>query len=284
MENRMHSEFLRLKGLGWTLPPLSPLGLFMPSFTDESKISFPSQSYNSAEVNNEATGFWATARAKAIAEVLGTAGTMTLWEIGAGNGNAAIPLRDLGFDIIPIEPLKTGAITLVKNGFPAFHSTLENLELPNNSIDTIGAFDVLEHLEKPEILLSEIFRVLKPGGTFVCSVPAYQWLFSDFDISIGHYMRYSRKKLRQLLDSVGLRCESFRFIFGFLVLPAFFLRRIPYLLGKRRTLRELNFSFGGNSSTINKMGCILTIVSQFEKKLKLPFGLSLIAVAKKIPN
>jgi predicted SAM-dependent methyltransferase len=50
---------------------------------------------------------------------------------------------------------------------------------------TIGAFDVLEHLEKPELLLDEIYRVLMPGGTFVCSVPAYQWLFSDFDIFDG---------------------------------------------------------------------------------------------------
>ena len=277
----MHSEFSELEKLGWIIPPLSTLGLFTPSLVDEDKISFPSESYDSADINSEAAGFWATERANAIAEMLESTGAKTLWEIGAGNGNAAIPLRDLGFSIIPVEPLKSGALTLAKNGFLTFHATLEGLNLPNSSIEAIGAFDVLEHLEKPEILLTEIYRVLKPGGVFICSVPAYQWLFSDFDISIGHYRRYSRRNLRRLLERVHLRPKETKSIFAFLVVPAFILRRIPYLFGRRANLHAISKSSGGNSKRVNKMAFVFSKVHKFEQALRLPIGLTLITKAVK---
>ena len=83
----MLDEFERLENLGWALPSLNSKGLLSPSLVDENKISFPSESYNSAETNKEADGFWAAQRAIAIAELLRATGSITLWEIGAGNGS-----------------------------------------------------------------------------------------------------------------------------------------------------------------------------------------------------
>ena len=169
-------------------------------------------------------------RAYIIGKMLKERRVKLLWEVGAGNGNAAIPLRKNGIDVVCVEPLRSGALTLVKNGFLTFQSTLETLELPDNSIEAIGAFDVLEHLEYPEILLREIFRILRPGGYFICSVPAYQWLFSNFDISIGHYRRYSRSELKKLIGLAGLDTIEKKSIFGFLIIPSFMLRRVPFIL------------------------------------------------------
>ena len=70
----MHSEFSELEKLGWIIPPLSTLGLFTPSLVDEDQISFPSESYDSADINSEPAGFWATERANAIAEMLDSIG------------------------------------------------------------------------------------------------------------------------------------------------------------------------------------------------------------------
>jgi SAM-dependent methyltransferase len=277
----MHLEFQRLENLGWALPSAELSGLFTPELVDESRISFPSERYCSDGTNAEASGFWATERANAIARLLRAAGANTLWEIGAGNGNAAIPLRNLGFEVFPVEPLRSGAVSLAKNGFLTFHATLENLKLPDNSISAIGAFDVLEHLENPEALLSEVHRVLMPGGIFVCSVPAYQWLFSDFDTSIGHYRRYSRRDLIQLLSSANFKCEAVGALFGFLVLPAFLLRRVPYLLKSRRPKLSVVSSVGASSSIVNRLGSILAVVTWLERILRLPFGLSLISIARK---
>jgi SAM-dependent methyltransferase len=277
----MQSEFQRLETLGWKLPNINSIGLFEPSSVDENSISFPSESYDSQEVNNEASGFWAVERANSIARILNEASVTTLWEIGAGNGNAAIPLRNHGFNIIPIEPLKSGALTLVKNGFQTFQCTLQDLELPSNSIDAIGAFDVLEHLEIPEVLLAEIHRVLKPGGIFVCSVPAYQWLYSDFDQSIGHFRRYSIKSLTNELTSSKFTVIHKSAIFAFLIIPAFIFRRIPYLMGRRANFPEIKKSIGGNSLIMNKLEKILTNVSRLEAQVSLPFGLTILCIAEK---
>ena len=252
----MKQEFDRLISLGWQLPPQNDEGLYLYEVIDEKSISFPSASYDAEDVNSEASGFWAVERANAIARILKPFDVKILWEIGAGNGNVAIPLKDMGIQVIPVEPLHSGATTLAKNGFPTFLATLESLNLPENSLDAVGVFDVLEHLESPEELVKEINRVLKVGGIFVCSVPAYQWLFSDFDVSIGHFRRYSRKSLKKLIHSSHFSVSYIHSLFGFLVIPAFLLRRIPFLLGRKRNFVTVHKSNGSRFRLLSKFDIV----------------------------
>lgn len=277
----MESEFSRLLTLGWNVPIKDGDGIFTPREINEDAISFPSEGYSGGEDNSEANGFWATERAKSIYQLLEKNEVKTLWEIGAGNGNAAIPLRNRGIEVIPIEPLRTGALTLTKNGFATFQATLEDLCFPDNSIGAIGAFDVLEHLENPSQLLAEIHRILQPGGIFICSVPAYQWLYSDFDISIGHFRRYSRKSINKLIISSGLETQSITSLFGYLVVPAFILRRIPYLLGRRNAFAQTAVSSGGNSQMLHKLRLLLWMIGRLEGLFNTPFGLSIVLISKK---
>jgi len=277
----MEDELIRLSTLGWKVPMKDGDGIFTPKEIDEGSISFPSEGYTGEEFNSEASGFWARERAKCIWDLLAVNGIRTLWEIGAGNGNAAIPLRAREIKVFPIEPLRSGARTLSKNGFTTFHATLESLSFPDNSIRAIGAFDVLEHLEFPNQLLAETYRILEPGGIFICSVPAYQWLFSDFDTSIGHYRRYSRKSLKTLINSAGLETQSTTSLFGYLVLPAFVLRRIPYLLGRRNAYSQTTESSGGNSQMLDTLSPVFGIAGRFERLVKLRIGLSIILISKK---
>jgi SAM-dependent methyltransferase len=277
----MDEEFLKLQKLGWDLPKMNAMGLFSLRVVDESKISFPSKSFELSEGDAGSSGFWAMERAAMIAKMLSSSGVDTLWEIGAGNGLAAIPLRDTGLQIIAVEPLQSGAVTLAKNGFPTFHATLEDLKLPDNSIKAVGAFDVLEHLEEPGILLNEICRVLEPGGVFICSVPAYQWLFSDFDEAIGHYRRYSESSLDKLVELNGFCKLNSTFLFGFLVLPALLFRRIPYVLGRRREFHSVFDSNKKSNYTINLINSILKLISRIERIFKFRFGLSIISIYSK---
>jgi SAM-dependent methyltransferase len=278
---RIESEIVRLRNLNWKIPSLDADGIYTPIHVNEELISFPSEDYSGEESNSEASGFWAEERAQAIEKMLNERGVNLLWEIGAGNGNAAIPLRNKGIEVVCVEPLRSGTLTLVKNGFLAFQSTLETLALPDDSIEAVGAFDVLEHLEYPEILIREIFRILKPGGYFICSVPAYQWLFSDFDLSIGHYRRYSRKRLNQELSSVGFNDITKKSIFGFLVFPAFLIRRIPFILSIGQDTKRQKVKRNSKPSILNKLSPFLKILSRLEQKVNLPFGLTHIAGSTK---
>jgi SAM-dependent methyltransferase len=280
LENRIESEIARLTDLNWKIPASDTDGIYTVKVNEE-LISFPSEDYSGDESNSEASGFWAEERAQVIGKMLSERKISLLWEVGAGNGNAAIPLRKKGIDVVCVEPLRSGTLTLVKNGFLTFQSTLETLELPDNSIEAIGAFDVLEHLESPEILLGEIFRILRPGGYFVCSVPAYQWLFSDFDVSIGHYRRYSRRKLEQEITSAGFGDIAKKSIFGFLIIPAFMLRRIPFILSFSQATKRQGVKIRNKPSNLNKLSPIFKTLSYLEQKVNLPFGLSHIAISKK---
>jgi SAM-dependent methyltransferase len=277
----MNSEFSRLSKLRWKEPTKEPSGIYKPAEIDEDTISFPGDSYSGEELNFDAAGFWAIERANAIARELQALNVNLIWEIGAGNGNVAIPLRDLGFQVIAVEPLFNGALTLAKNDFTTFQSTLESLKLPDNSIGAIGVFDVLEHLENPEPFLNEVSRVLKPGGIFICSVPAYQWLYSDFDISLGHFRRYSEKTLTQLLKSSKLESINVRFLFGFLIIPALLLRRIPYLLGRRNKFARIKHSNNQRFRLLTHLDGFLRALLAFESRIQLRIGLSIIAISQK---
>ena len=277
----MDSELLRLQNEGWVIPLKDNDGIFTPMLINEELISFPSESFTGEVNNEEALGFWAEERARNIGKLLRANEVHTIWEVGAGNRAAAIPLRNLDIAIIAVEPLRTGALTLVKNGFTTFQATLDSLNLPDNSIEAIGAFDVIEHLEHPDEFLSEIFRVLKPNGIFICSVPCFQWLFSDFDLAIGHFRRYNRTSLKELLTRNDLQVKSQYNLFGFLVLPALIFRRLPYLLGRRRKFNLVNPANKRNFSLLEHLTPLLTLIVQLENYLKLRFGLSLISISTK---
>jgi SAM-dependent methyltransferase len=80
--------------------------------------------------------------------------------------------------------------------------------------------DVIEHIEDDKSELQRAFTLLRPGGHLIILVPAHQWLFSPFDAAIGHYRRYNKARLKQVIppglvidrfhymDSVGLLASS----------------------------------------------------------------------------
>lgn len=47
----------------------------------------------------------------------------------------------------------------------------ENLPYADSSVDAVVIFDVLEHVEHPQLMIKEVNRVLKRGGLFYCFVP-----------------------------------------------------------------------------------------------------------------
>jgi SAM-dependent methyltransferase len=83
------------------------------------------------------------------------------------------------------------------------------LELTNTSprgqFDLLLLLDVVEHVEDDEAFLADLVNVyVRPGGTIVISVPAYNWLFSNHDRFLRHYRRYSPSQCRALMARVGL--------------------------------------------------------------------------------
>jgi SAM-dependent methyltransferase len=78
--------------------------------------------------------------------------------------------------------------------------------------DVIGIFDVLEHIEDDEAVLTQIGKALVPGGGLLITVPQHQWLWSPVDEAARHVRRYSAAELQSKVIAAGfeiLRSTSF---------------------------------------------------------------------------
>ncbi|MCI5156937.1 MAG: class I SAM-dependent methyltransferase [Candidatus Electrothrix sp. AUS1_2] len=91
--------------------------------------------------------------------------------------------------------------------------------------DAIGAFDVLEHIEEDEKVLSEMLYALRPGGIIVITVPQHTWLWSQQDEYACHVRRYNAFELLNKVNHAGFEMVT-KTGFVSLLLPFMFLSRL----------------------------------------------------------
>lgn len=276
-------EIKRIIKMGWNLPKISPLpALSRGTNSGRDFVSFPHAAYETDFGNKDLETFWGEIRSKAIFKICSDFKINNLWEIGSGDGSAAIPLTSMGIKVICVEPIKAGADFTSNFGIQTYCSKLENLDLPRESISAIGIFDVLEHIEDTLDFLTVINQALNESGKLVVSVPMYMNLFSDFDEAIGHYKRYSEDTLKRELNASGFKILKTRYLFSYLLLPAFLIRRVPYLLGRRLSYAKIHNGMNNQLSLAKYLKPFIFLLAKFEEKFKVPFGLSLIVIAEKI--
>lgn len=92
------------------------------------------------------------------------------------------------------------------------------LPFPDATFDVVITSEVLEHIQDDVAAVSEMVRVLKPGGRFAATVPAWlpetvNWKLSDeyhAPKSVGGHVRiYSRTELRAKLRTAGLDVDGY---------------------------------------------------------------------------
>lgn len=88
-----------------------------------------------------------------------------------------------------------------------------------DEFDVIGAFDVLEHIEEDEMVLSEMTRALHPNGGIILTVPQHPQLWSRQDEYACHVRRYKMGELREKVRRAGFHI-AFETSFVSLLLPA----------------------------------------------------------------
>ena len=90
------------------------------------------------------------------------------------------------------------------------------MQLPfaDATFDVVAAFDVVEHCEPEATVLSELARVLVPGGRLLVSVPAYQWAWSEFDVQNRHHRRYTQRRLVAGVKARGLDVVRATYLFA----------------------------------------------------------------------
>ena len=199
-----------------------------------------------------------------------------LWDIGSGPGVVSGYLQKQGVPCIAVEPSRQGMLGSAKRGIVSIESDLESLVLPTASVHRVGLFDVLEHVEDRQKLLMEIRRVLTASGELIITVPALNYLWSAADEHAGHYVRYSRKKLKQELNANGFKVKESCYFFAMLVLPLLLLRALPYRLGIKQPVEDESL-LKQNGGKLGKLAQAIEVqLSRWT-----PVGTSLFAVAVK---
>jgi SAM-dependent methyltransferase len=199
-----------------------------------------------------------------------------LWDVGSGSGIVTEYLMREGWRAVGVEPNAHGAQISASRGVPSICGVLDDLALPDNSLAGVGMFDVLEHLDDRRAMLTEVHRVLKPGGRMYLTLPALQSLWTGFDEADGHRLRYSRATIRDEVERVGLTIEYDRYFF-LLSLPVLFLVRVvPHRLGRRPLLskKQMVVKSGG------RLGKLATAFELWWSRVGV-VGTSVLVVARK---
>ena len=86
-----------------------------------------------------------------------------------------------------------------KQGLDVFQMDINKLPFLSREFDGVLLDNVLEHIESPRSLIEEIYRVLKPSGTFLVGVPGRKGYTKDSE----HKVFYDEKKLVEIISSFG---------------------------------------------------------------------------------
>jgi SAM-dependent methyltransferase len=85
------------------------------------------------------------------------------------------------------------------------------LELAERRFDTILCSNVLEHVDGHRQALASMAHLLAPGGRLLLLAPAHPFLYCKLDEKLGHFRRYRRRELADLLKTAGFEVEKIKY-------------------------------------------------------------------------
>lgn len=200
----------------------------------------------------------------------------TVAEIGAGTGNFTKLLTSKGIKrIFAFEP-SDNMYPMLKNRFQGKKEVVaikaflyEKYKKFLEFFDTVLYIDVLEHIESDEEELRYVYEITKKNGFVLIFVPALPLLYSEFDRKIGHFRRYSKKRLVEVVRKSGFSIENIRY---FDIAGAILWYIVFVLLGKTTSKT--------NVSLYDKF--IVPPMRFLETTVKPPTGKNLLLIGKKI--
>jgi len=199
-------------------------------------------------------------------------GTQVL-EVGAGSGNfTRLLLQYSQLQLTAIEPSANmyPMLAELENHHGALHTANATLAMlapqMTNTFDSVLYINVLEHIEDDAGELALVMQVLKPGGKLIVFVPALGFLFSHFDTLIGHYRRYHRKPLENLVSTAGYDIDCLHYFDIAGILPWY----VNFTLFKAATIPD---------SVALYDSLVVPVMRRLEKLVVPPIGKNLLLIA-----
>jgi SAM-dependent methyltransferase len=154
---------------------------------------------------------WEIARAASVLSLVRALPLTTQYaDIGAGDLHFCRQLTE--HTVHPVIAVDTAFVKPITAGAIIAHTSISNV--PSATIDCAFLLDVLEHVDRDDILLQRVLKIVRPGHLVIITVPAHRALWSDHDVFLGHRRRYSRRQLLHLAESCGLIVQECFYFFG----------------------------------------------------------------------
>lgn len=139
-----------------------------------------------------------------------------LLDVGCGAGTLVNELTEVGYTCVALETSMSALEIARYVNHDSSKVTLCNKPSADwkERFDLLMACEVLEHIEDDSSAILSWKSWLKPGGLLLLSVPAHKRKWTASDEWAGHYRRYERNDLMQLLSKCGLSISHFE-CYGF---------------------------------------------------------------------
>ena len=186
----------------------------------------------------------------------------------AGRGGAVI-----GLDLDPIHARIAGP------GLLHIVGDMAAAPLRSRSVDVVLALDVLEHIDDDAAALSEVARLVRPGGLLVVAVPALPSLWGAQDEINHHWRRYTRATLADAFARARLPSPRLTY-FNTILLPVVaavrLARRAAGLGGRVRT----DFDDNRPGVVNDLLAALFASERHAIRYVALPLGVSLLATIR----
>ena len=188
-------------------------------------------STHSAETEIEADHWWFKGRRKLFGRILrglGAAKNARILDAGTSSGSNLRLLRDDGFSNFTGLEISDHAIALctAKGLGPIERGDICAMPFADGSFDFVLATDIIEHVDRDDLALKEMLRVLKPGGYCLVTVPAFQSLWGHEDVKLHHKRRYRMRPLLERVRAAGLAPVEYYYFNYLLFLPIWLVRQL----------------------------------------------------------
>lgn len=203
---------------------------------------------------------------------------LRILDIGCGAGANALELSAYGDVTASDRSLDALAFVRSRGVGNVVAAEAPRLPFADGAFDVVTAYDVIEHVEDDQGFVRELARVLAPGGSLAIHVPAWPFLWSGHDVVLEHKRRYTRRSLRELVESSGLRLEALRWTNFTIFAPVAASRWVNH-----------RFGTGDDSANLGVVPAPLNALLRGLYRLEaaaiattgLPVGVSLAAIAKR---
>jgi hypothetical protein len=232
-----------------------------------------------AQLHDHQRHFWHRLRWYAVRSHITTKETIEIVDVGAGAGLLGLFLRrdrpQATYRFIePIESLRRALRATYGESSDA------SGESSFASANFVTLLDVLEHQEDDRAFIQDLVAKMPKGSLLLLTVPALPSLWSKWDVALGHFRRYSKSTLAEVIAGLPLDVVELNYLFP---------EMVPLGYVRARRSRSGDKSAGGGTELPTLPRLLNALIFRFGLiSLRLrrvaPVGTSLFLVARVVKN